>query len=81
MPRGRYRVTLHFAEVWFPKAGKRSFDVHVEDRRVLDAYEPKVRRAESIPVEVEVDDGELAVTFTHRLDNPKISGIEIEHLR
>ena len=79
LPRGRYRITLSFAEVWFRKAGKRQFDVLLEGEPVpgLENYEPKIDRAESFTHEVKVEDGHLDLQFIRKRDNPKISAIAI----
>ena len=80
VPRGRYRVTLHFAEVFFMHPGQRRFDVQVEGEREIVDYEPQHRRAEERPIDVPVDDGFLDIEFIHDLGRPKISAIEIERL-
>jgi serine/threonine protein kinase/Flp pilus assembly protein TadD len=82
LPPGRWRVTLHFAETWFRHAGARVFDIVLEERVVLEAYDPfaAVGFAAADPKEfaVEVRDGALDIDFVHRADCPRISAIEIE---
>jgi WD40 repeat protein/serine/threonine protein kinase len=83
LPPGRYRVTLHFAEVyWRPPAG-RVFDVVIEDETRLSRYDlraPGFAIADVKKFEVRVDDGLLEIEFRAIEDNPKISAIEIAHL-
>jgi serine/threonine protein kinase/tetratricopeptide (TPR) repeat protein len=82
LPRGNYRVTLHFAEMYFRDAGSRRFSVALEGRRVLEAYEPghKGFAVADVhgPYDVEVTDGTLDLEFIPDIDNPKISAIELE---
>ncbi len=87
LPRGRYRVTLHFAEINFDyqAVGRRVFDVVVEGRTVLEGYDALARvgfgTAESLRFEsVLVEDGRLEVEFVHRVRNPVVSGVEVERV-
>lgn len=79
---GRYRVTLHFADVYFGAPGKRRFHVDIEGKRVLDDYDPCANgHATADPHtfdEIIVSDGSLDLSLLRVIDNPKISGIEIE---
>jgi serine/threonine protein kinase len=78
---GKYRVALHFAEVWFENIGQRRFGVALEGEKVLEDYEPISRglaTADRIVREVEVEDGILEVDFLFQIQNPKISALEIE---
>lgn len=82
IPSGRYRVTLHFAEIFFPFPGCRVFDVFVESKPVLENLD-LVRdlgfaRITVVPLNVDVEDGLLEIEFGHRVENPLISSIEIE---
>ena len=87
MPPGRYRLSLHFAEVYWgspkhpgrPKR-KRIFDVVVEDEARETAFDltgEEFATAVLKPYEVVVTDGLLDIEFRHREDHPKISAIEV----
>ena len=83
LPRGRYAVTLHFAEIYHTELGKRIFHVELEGRRVLEDYEARrvgFATADSHRFEIEVKDGSLDLDVISHVDNPKISAIEIESL-
>jgi Flp pilus assembly protein TadD len=81
VPRGDYRVTLHFAEVFLEEAGRRRFDVSVEGKMFLRNYGPPFRSSERRAVGVPVRDGLLEIEFSHGVANhPKISAIEIERV-
>ena len=81
LPRGRYRVTLHFAEIWFAVPGMRRFDVRIEGSEVLREHEPLSKgflAADARSFEVEVRDGTLDIEFVRRVEDPAVSGLEIE---
>ena len=80
VPRGRYRMTLHFAEVFFMHPGQRRFDVQIEGELGIVDYEPQHRHADERIIDMSVDDGILHIEFIHDLGRPKISAIEIERL-
>jgi WD40 repeat protein len=80
LPRGRYRVGLGFAEIGFKEKGKRSFDVRLEGKPVLEAYEPKIDAAETRSFECPVEDGHLDIEFIPRIDSPQISALSVERL-
>ena len=81
---GRYRVTLLFAELFFTRDGKRSFDIRIEDKSELENYDIArnvgVRAADSRSFEVLVEDDVLGIELVKRIDFPKIAGIEVERL-
>jgi hypothetical protein len=85
LPRGMYRVTLHFIEGGWPLPEDRTgrFDVRIEDGPVLEAYAPLDAAGPGVPdvrtFEVPVQDGQLEIDFA-RLEEglPCIAGIEIE---
>lgn len=89
LPPGSYRVTLHFAEIYWPAAEegsgfRRVFDVLLQGRRRLEGYSPQLRgfaTAEAHPFAVEVTDGILDIEFRHVIENPKVSAIEVERMR
>jgi hypothetical protein len=81
LPRGRYRVTLHFAEIYFRVPGERVYDVLLDGRTVLERHEPiraGFRTAKAWPFEADVTDGFLDIRFRHWIENPNIDAIEIE---
>ncbi len=78
LPPGRYRVTLHFAEI---TRHSRSFHASIEGVEVLRDYEPLDAGRATADVhrfEVEVRDAQLDVEFLHVENNPKISALEVE---
>jgi hypothetical protein len=83
LPNGRYLVRLHFAEMYpvIQKAGERVFSFNVEGQEFKNfdivARAGGSRRAyiESVPVEVQ--DGELTIAFTRKIQHTVINGIEI----
>ncbi len=80
---GRYRVTLHFAEIILSKPGERVFGVSLEGERRLEAYEPisaGFLAADQKTFDVSVDDMVFDIEFHRQVENPKISAIEIEAL-
>jgi eukaryotic-like serine/threonine-protein kinase len=88
LPPGEYRVTLHFAEIYWPARDRasgfrRSFDVRIEGKTVLEDYSPLEKGfavADARPFTIAVSDGILDIEFVHRVENPKVSGIEIIRL-
>ncbi len=85
LPAGRYRVVLHFAEIFdegeSPPEPQRAFDVRLEDRVVLHEYEPAaagLATATQQVFDVEVRDGWLDVQFVHRVAAPAVAAIEVE---
>ena len=80
---GSYDVTLKFAEIYFNQAGKRVFDVKIEDKLVLNDFDIYKRTggtniASDQTFQVEVNDGWLNIDFLASVNNAKISGIVIE---
>jgi hypothetical protein len=83
LPRGKYRVILHFAEIWKPNVGRRKFEVLlVENGKKLSEYTPPFATADVKSFEIELEDGFLDIEFLHveNADNPKISALEISRL-
>ncbi len=89
---GNYNVNLHFAELFYGLpglgsgggAGSRIFDVNVENGQVqLDDYDIFVAAGGAGTAIIEnfndivVNDGNLTITLTGSVENPKISGIEV----
>ncbi len=80
VPSGRYRVTLHFAEIIQRASGQRVFDGSIEGKRVFTEYEPLkagFAAAELKSFDVEVRDGILDIEFHSRRGSPTVSAIEV----
>jgi len=83
LPNGKYVVKLHFAETFegIGGPGERVFSFNVEGRDFNDfdvwvkAGGPRRAYIETVPVEV--TDGKLDITFSPKVENPEINGIEI----
>jgi len=83
LPNGKYIVKLHFAETFegITAAGERVFSFNVEGKEFKDfdvfvkAGGPLRAYIETVPVEI--TDGKLDITFTAKVENPEINGIEI----
>ncbi len=83
LPRGQYRVTLHFAEIRSPATGESRFEVTLEGRTFLDDYGPLhagFATADKRSITVTVEDGILDIQFIPRVGQPQVSGIEVEPL-
>jgi len=83
---GAYQVTLHFAEIW-PSAfiaGTRVFDVEVEGVLVEEALDVAAtagpRTAYQTQYVANVEDEQLDVDLIDVIENPILSGIEIERI-
>ena len=84
---GSYRITFHFADT-SPRVrvpGERVFDVSLEGKPVLDAYDivaavgwSAVDRKSFVTA---VKDGLLDIEVAHRVQSPRLSAIEIEQVR
>ena len=81
IPDGRYLVRLHFAEIYQSKAGKRKFNVTVEDTQVianLDIFAAAGGKNKAITRAFTVDvTGGLQIGFAATVNDAKISGIEV----
>ena len=80
VPPGRYRVTLHFAEVWHRESGRRRFDVRLEGVVGLKDYQPFAAgfaTADQRTLEATVTDGFLDIDFIRKVDDPLVSAIEV----
>lgn len=83
LPNGKYVVKLHFAETFegVDGAGQRvfSFKLGGHEFKDFDVFVKAggVQRAYVETVNVEVTDGKLDITFTSKIENPEINGIEI----
>jgi hypothetical protein len=83
VPNGKYIVKLHFAETFDGVGGQGervfSFKVNGQEFKDFDVWAKAggPNRAYVQPVNVEVTDGKLDITFTPNLQSPEINGIEI----
>ncbi|MCF8261113.1 MAG: family 16 glycosylhydrolase [Melioribacteraceae bacterium] len=82
---GIYNIKLHFAENKFDAAGKRMFDIIVENEEYfsdLDIYAEAGKNSALIKEinNVTVDDYRLDIYFQEELDSAVVAGIEIEQI-
>jgi endoglucanase len=84
VPDGKYTVKLHFAETFeeIYGPGERIFSVNVEGQHEIKDLDLWAKtggsnRAYVETAEVKVTDGKLDITFTPKIQNPEINGIEI----
>jgi serine/threonine protein kinase/tetratricopeptide (TPR) repeat protein len=83
LPRGSWRVTLHFAEIAYRTAGMRRFGVRIEGEETLKGFEPVSAGFATASQKVwtgPVKDGFLDIDFIHEVEHPKVSAIEIERV-
>jgi hypothetical protein len=83
VPNGKYTVKLQFAEIYtgITGPGGRVFSFNVQGHEFKD-FDIWVKaggfgKAYAESVDVEVTDGKLNITFTPKVENPKVCGIEI----
>ena len=83
VPNGKYIVKLHFAETYegISGPGQRVFSFNVEGQE-FENFDIWVKaggpnRAYVETVNTEVTNGKLDITFTPKVENPQINGIEI----
>ena len=85
IPNGRYRVTLHFAELYRDVPQIRQFGVRLEGHWVLSNLDlaATVGRdmAHDESFEIDLADGQLGIEFEKQLDHPKVNAMEIEAIR
>jgi hypothetical protein len=78
---GSYQVTLKFAEILFRTAGRRVFDVSMEDQVVLsqlDLFQQAGRsKAFDVTIPITVTDGVLNIDFFSRMGAAKVNAILI----
>ena len=83
LPRGKYRVKLHFDEIWFRIPGSRVFDIRIEGKTAAESFAP-LKRGYAVPSvierNVEVHDGLLEIELVSRIENPHITALEVERL-
>ncbi len=86
LPKGRYDVTLHFAELYYREPGRRVFHVLVEGARILEDLDVLVKAGFATAYKhsargIEIRDGVLDIDFRGRVGDPMISGIEIQMIK
>jgi Malectin domain/IPT/TIG domain len=90
VPTGSYEVVLHFAELYWNEAGKRWFDIQLEDNFIFTNVDLVAlgggKRYQAITLEsvAIVSDGFLSLEIQDskpKVDMPKLSGIEINFLQ
>lgn len=78
---GDYEIIIHLAEVFFSDPGKRVFDLYVEGEVFynIDVVALGGGKAKAFTIEVAkiVDDGFVSIKGINKVNNAKISGIEI----
>ncbi|WP_036196277.1 malectin domain-containing carbohydrate-binding protein [Nocardioides aequoreus] len=79
---GRYQVRLHFAELNKTAANQRTFDVRLENATVLSNFDiwaqaGGIDRAIVRQFDTTVTDGSMTIDFIRRIENAKVSAIEI----
>jgi N-acetylneuraminic acid mutarotase len=81
VPNGTYTVNLHFAEMYFTSAGQRVFDVTLEGQTVLQNFDifaiAGAKAALQRSFIVSVNNGTLNIVGTARVNNAKLSAIDI----
>ena len=82
-PRASYMVRLHFAEIYWKAAGKRVFNVAIDNVPVLrnfDIYAAAGGADQAIVKEFTATSssaGVISITFTSMVDNAAVNGVEI----
>jgi hypothetical protein len=78
---GRYEVRLHFAELYYTRAGERVFGALAEGRRVLGKLDLVAEvgplAAHRVIVPVDVDDGYLNLHFSASVGAAAVNAIEV----
>lgn len=82
VPRGAYVVTLHLAEIYHRKVGRRIMDVEIEGEKVLENFDIIAQAGRKTALvktfNTLVKDGILEIDFSATVDEPKISAIEVQ---
>jgi hypothetical protein len=82
LPPGRYDVTLQFCEIHYREAGKRVFDVTLQENTVIEGLDVFDRAGPDAALDltyrhVDVDEEGLRIGFTPNVEHPFIAGIVI----
>ncbi|HEX9974950.1 MAG TPA: malectin domain-containing carbohydrate-binding protein, partial [bacterium] len=82
--KGLYKITLHFAEFQHQAAGKRVFDVQIEDSLVLKDFDISAESGYLTAVvkeaKVKINDNQLDIVFISKTGEPCIAGIEVAQI-
>lgn len=78
---GTYSVTIMIAEIYHSDAGKRVFNVLLEDMEVLPEFDPAGLAGKNVAIEntfvVNITDGEINIQTVNIIDNAKLSAVKI----
>jgi hypothetical protein len=81
VPNGPYNFVLKFAEIVYPGAGSRKFNVLINGNTVLSAYDPAAAAgaftAQGIGYLANVTNGQIVIDFVPVEGEPTVSAIEI----
>jgi hypothetical protein len=83
VPRGIYRIRLHFAETYVDEPEERVFTVSINRRRALEDFDPLAAAggepftAVQRGFETRAYDGEIRISFLPRKQSPMVNGIEV----
>ena len=83
VPNGSYTVVLKFAEIFWTTAGKRVFNVSINNQAVLTNFDilAQPNSASNTALDrafpVTVTNGAISITFTTLVDNAQINAIEV----
>ncbi len=84
VPNGVYEVSLYFDEIFFHEAGRRIFDVTLEDKNIirnLDIYSTVgFANAYALTFNCTISDSLLDLNFSANINFPKISAIYIKRV-
>ncbi|HEY8401073.1 MAG TPA: malectin domain-containing carbohydrate-binding protein [Cytophagaceae bacterium] len=79
-PGGEVEVRLYFAEIYFNDPGSRKFDIKIEDSLVTKDYDILEEVSKNTGVMksyITTSDGNININLIRKVNQPKISGIEI----
>jgi malectin (di-glucose binding ER protein)/glycosyl hydrolase family 26 len=83
VPNGPYRVVLKFAETYWSSAGRRVFNVSINNQQVLTNFDI-LAQPNTLPnmavdrtFQTNVTNGQISISFATIQDNAQINGIEI----
>ncbi len=82
VPAGNYRVNLRFAEILYSRPGERVFDVSINGQKALSSFDIVAaaggpNKSVDRQFNVSIPAGGMAIELTPRVENAKISAIEI----
>jgi hypothetical protein len=84
LPLGKYEVVLRFLEAYSDVNGARRFDVLLEDKVLLEEFEPLAEGGFEVPVvrahRLEVSDGHLDIAFRSISGEPQMVAFEVRRV-